>query len=348
MKRSTRRKILFAAFVVAVAALSGGAWIMFRASGEGEGDPGMGALGTKRKPEPRHNWRSVRGRHWQIISTEFEEADVTDAREGNRGSCSAGMVEVKGKMKLEPDHNPFAEGRIEKMQLKTCTDWISKDYPERCQQFDQKAWLAASEGLETKEMQFCMDRFEYPNIKGQYPLIYVSWYEAVELCKGKGKRLCAEDEWTFACEGEEAKPYPYGDGYRRDPTQCVTDQRWLAYNEKAMVPRDGAAAGLEMDRLWHGKPSGGQGQCRSDLGVYDLTGNIDEWTRTVREGERPSILKGGYWGPVRTRCRPSTRSHDENHMFYQQGFRCCNAAGQPPKRQEAGGPDMGPRPHALD
>jgi hypothetical protein len=58
-----------------------------------------------------------------------------------------------------------------------------------------------------------------------------------------------------------------------------------------------------------------------------MTGNVDEWTHSVREGERPSILKGGYWGPVRTRCRPATRSHDENHIFYQQGLRCCSDPG---------------------
>ncbi|RLB53621.1 MAG: hypothetical protein DRI90_20975 [Deltaproteobacteria bacterium] len=347
MKRTTRRAILFSAFVVAVGALSAGVWVMINASGEGTGDPGSGALGTKRAQKPQHNWRSVRGRHWQIISTEFEEDSATDAREGTRGGCPAGMVDVQGKMKLEPDDNPFSDQRITKMQLKTCTDWIAKKYPERCQQFDRKAWLAMSEGLAAQEMHFCIDRFEYPNIKGQYPIIYVSWYEAVELCQGQGKRLCSEDEWTFACEGEEAKPYPYGDGYRRDPTKCVTDQQWRAYNEKAMNPRDGEPAGLEMDRLWRGKASGAQTQCRSDQGVFDMTGNIDEWTRTVREGERPSILKGGYWGPVRTRCRPSTRSHDQNHMFYQQGFRCCGDAGKTTKRKDVNAPDPGPLPQPL-
>jgi formylglycine-generating enzyme required for sulfatase activity len=58
------------------------------------------------------------------------------------------------------------------------------------------------------------------------------------------------------------------------------------------------------------------------FGVYDLIGNVDEWTRSAVRG-RPSILKGGYWGPVRTRCRPTTRAHGESHAFYQQGFRCC-------------------------
>jgi sulfatase modifying factor 1 len=40
-------------------------------------------------------------------------------------------------------------------------------------------------------------------------------------------------------------------------------------------------------------------------------------------------LKGGYWGPVRDRCRPMTIAHDENFAFYQIGFRCCSEASAP-------------------
>ena len=63
-----------------------------------------------------------------------------------------------------------------------------------------------------------------------------------------------------------------------------------------MRPRDGPAAMVEMDRLWQGVRSGSQPGCRSPFGVYDLTGNVDEWTRSVHDGERPSILKGGLLG----------------------------------------------------
>ena len=69
-------------------------------------------------------------------------------------------------------------------------------------------------------------------------------------------------------------------------------------------------------------PAGSFPECQSPFGVYDMTGNIDEWTMSSYGG-RKSILKGGYWGPVRTRCRPSTRAHGEDHAFYQQGVRCC-------------------------
>jgi formylglycine-generating enzyme required for sulfatase activity len=237
------------------------------------------------------------------------------------------MAHVRGKMKLEPDNNPYSSRRIDVLQQETCVDWIQKRYPERCQRFDAEKWQAIASELQTKPMSFCIDRYEYPNRRGQYPLIYVNFHEAKQMCTQQGKRLCNEDEWTFACEGESAKPYPYGTGYVRDPKKCITDEKWMPYKERAMVPRDGDNARHEMDRLWKGRASGGQTACRSDFGVYDMTGNIDEWTTSVRPGERPSILKGGYWGPVRTRCRPTTRSHDENHIFYQQGFRCCAEAG---------------------
>lgn len=303
-------------------------------------DPAEAALSRR---APRHLWRSVRDKHWQIVSSELEEPSITDLREGTRGNCAPGMVEVRGAMLMESDDNPYADERIDRMQQRTCVDWIQREYPERCARFDRDAWLAASAKLQRKPVHYCIDRFEYPNLAGQYPLVYVSWYEAVELCEEQGKRLCSEDEWTFACEGEEGRPYPYGDGYVRDPEACVTDQPWTAYDQRAMIPRDGEAAGREMDRLWRGKPSG-QPACRSVFGVYDMTGNVDEWTTSVRAGERPSILKGGYWGPVRTRCRPTTRSHDQNHTFYQQGFRCCqDAPSEAPRiRSVSGTPRLAP------
>lgn len=293
-------------------------------------------------PELKHTWQLIAGKHWQIVGKDIEPTDVTDAFEGNRGACAPGMVEVQGKMKLDLPRKSLYDGNsIEELQKRTCTKWINKEYPERCQTFDRDAWLKISAKLDTKPMHYCMDRFEYPNKKNAYPMIYVSFHEAKDFCKAEGKRLCNEEEWTFACEGEEATPYPYG--YERSPETCAIDAKWRPFNETAMQPRDGILARNEMDRLWQGGKSGERALCKSVFGVYDLTGNVDEWTTSVREGERPSILKGGYWGPVRTRCRPSTRSHDENHVFYQQSFRCCSdapaatAGGGTPKRADLGG-----------
>ena len=284
-----------------------------RSAQDARADDGSFLPGAPPPAAPQREWHLVMGKHWQISGPRGEDPALTDAREGTRGACPAGMVSVQGKMKVH--------AMVDEMQLQACTKWIDHKWPERCAEYDRDKWLAISKELPTQNMNVCMDRFEYPNRKGEFPIIMVSWYEARDACKTEGKRLCSEDEWTYACEGEEATPYP--NGYSREASECINDRPWRKFDDQALMPRTGPRAMAELDRLWQGVPSGTRAACKSKAGVYDMTGNIDEWTRSSIAGERPSVLKGGYWGPVRTRCRPATKAHDESHTFYQQGFRCC-------------------------
>jgi hypothetical protein len=276
--------------------------------------------GAPSAPHPlmEHEWQELEGKHWEIASPGMEDVAVTDAAEGTRGACAAGMVEVRGRMKVETSTK---REPIEDRQKDACTDWIAREYPERCARYDRKRWLGLSEGFSEAPMHYCIDRFEYPNRRQAYPVIVVSFSEAHDLCAREDKRMCTEDEWTFACEGEEATPFP--DGYVRDAKACVIDRTWRLVDANLVEVRTGPRFEGEIDHLWQGEPSGSHPRCRSTFGVYDTTGNVDEWTTSVRPGERPSILKGGYWGPVRATCRASTRVHGEGFFFYQIGFRCC-------------------------
>ena len=249
----------------------------------GADDPALlpGAPGSMLLPQ--REWHLVMGKHWQINGPRGEDPALTDAREGTRGACPAGMVSVSGKMKVN--------AMIDEMQLQVCTKWIDHKWPERCADYDRDKWLAMSKELPTQNINVCMDRFEYPNRKGEYPIIMVSWYEARDACKTEGKRLCSEDEWTYACEGDEATPYP--NGYSREASECVNDRPWKKFDDVALMGRTTPRAMAELDRLWQGVPSGSRAACKSKAGVYDLTGNIDEWTKSSIAGERPSVLKGG-------------------------------------------------------
>src|SRR5262245_11964133 len=223
------------------------------------------------------SWELVRGKHWQLTS------GATPARADARsGGCPGGMVHVRGAMKLDlpsgrGGSSPYGAGTVEELQKTTCVRWINRDYPERCAEFDRDKWLRIAATLPTRSMDFCVDRYEYPNRRGEYPIAMVAWHEAEALCAEQGKRLCDEAEWTFSCEGEEAMPYPYG--YARDPEACVVDRPWRAYNPKALFPREMPSAGIEIARLWQAVPSGARERCVSPFGVHDLTGNVDEWTR---------------------------------------------------------------------
>jgi sulfatase modifying factor 1 len=276
------------------------------------GRGGAGAAGADEPKPLTYDWREVGANHWQIKTAAGETPETTDAAEGNRGSCSPGMVQVKGKMVV------CSWG--DELQKSFCSSWINKEFPERCASFDKDKWAAARSKLPTKDMSFCIDRFEYPNKKGEYPLIYVNWFDSKKLCESDGKRLCNEEEWTFACEGEDATPYPYG--FDRDKDACVVDKSWRWFDASAYGKTKDVII-RELDKLWQGVPSGSRPLCKSPFGVYDMVGNVDEYTKSTSPTGSPAILKGGYWGPVRTRCRPATRAHGPEHAFYQQGFRCC-------------------------
>lgn len=179
---------------------------------------------------------------------------------------------------------------------------------------------------ERTKLDFCIDRYEYPNEQGGHPPVMVSWFDAGAACEAKGKRLCYESEWVAACEGPEEKPFPYG--WARSSESCNIDNRWISPSLKKIYSRDPAVRDPELARLDQSKPSGSMPGCVSDFGVYDLTGNFDEWARADRERPtkraKSAALKGGAWGHVRNACRPVTTSHEPEFTYYFVSFRCCS------------------------
>jgi hypothetical protein len=223
-------------------------------------------------------------------------------------ACPADMVEVAG------DYCPELDQR--------CMQWIpSEKGAERCGVFAPSSACKQP----TVKKHFCIDRYEYPNRKSEMPAVMKTWAEGVDACHAIGKRLCGDSEWTLACEGQKRLPYPYG--VKRDSKACNIDKNLPAVDQYALA--DPRRAQAEVVRLWQGEASGSRPGCVSPYGVADMTGNVDEWV--VNESGKPfkSGLKGGYWGPVRARCRPMTTGHGETFPFYQTGFRCCADAAFP-------------------
>ena len=189
-----------------------------------------------------------------------------------------------------------------------------------------------------RPMDFCIDAYEYPNEKGAHPVWMLDWAEAQATCESKGKRLCWASEWTAACEGPDHAPFPYG--YERDHDACNVDNFFIAPRKPApraqfsFYAKDQDVRDQELFRLDQSVPSGSMPSCASGFGVYDMTGNFDEWVTSdqpPRERSKWSGLKGGAWGHVRSQCRPMTTSHEPEFSYYFVGFRCCaDAAGAPP------------------
>lgn len=167
-------------------------------------------------------------------------------------------------------------------------------------------------------MSFCIDRYEASGKKGDVPPVMVSWDDGKRKCEAQGKKLCIDDQWTFACEGNEMLPYPYG--YVRDSSACNIDhQQRPGFDASKAVMDEKTVAWLDQ-RV----PSGSMPKCVSPFGVYDMTGNVDE--ATINSSGRPykNALKGGHWiKGARAACRPATTAHNEYFANYESSYRCC-------------------------
>jgi serine/threonine protein kinase len=143
---------------------------------------------------------------------------------------------------------------------------------------------------------FLIDIFEAPNLKDGPPTHEVTYNEAQKACEGQGKRLCTADEMEKACKGPANLIFGYADEYQ--PASCAG----------------------EVGKAY---PSGSRQECKSAWGVYDLSGNLREWTSTLKGDSRALVKGGAESSPERsTRCAFSS---DEGTSFADAsiGFRCC-------------------------
>lgn len=89
------------------------------------------------------------------------------------------------------------------------------------------------------------------SLQGVTPSVAITWFQAQQACANVGKRLLTNAEWQMAAAGT-----PDTGGADDHATTCNTDL---------------AAAIAEV-------PSGSRPSCVSAWGVFDMVGNVWEWT----------------------------------------------------------------------
>jgi hypothetical protein len=188
---------------------------------------------------------------------------------------------------------------------------------------------------------FCIDRFEaaladwspyFPptghtvravSLRGAVPQAYISQTEASAACAAAGKRLCTDTEWLRACQGASGTTYPYGN--TREPGACNdaravhpavelygTTASWI-FSHLDSPCLDQEANGLAL--------TGSHASCVTAEGVFDMMGNVHEWT-----ADPAGTFRGGYYvdtvlnGPG---CLYATTAHAVSYWDYSTGFRCC-------------------------
>jgi len=134
------------------------------------------------------------------------------------------------------------------------------------------------------------------------PVVNISYYEAEQYAKSIGKRLPTENEWILAARGNSNLIYPFGNIF--DKSKGRLECQWEEGPDVI-------------------------GQYPPNInGIYDLSGNVWEWTssryeKTFEVNKEYFILKGGSWYYSKENCKVESRRIEQgNFTAIDIGFRC--------------------------
>jgi hypothetical protein len=162
---------------------------------------------------------------------------------------------------------------------------------------------------------------------GIVPQGYISGLEAKAACENAGKRLCTAQEWELACRGRTHATYPYGD---EEVAGRCNDQSRRRQHPVVELFNDGEGPFQSFAKMNDSRinqlpktvsKSGSHPSCKSSFGVYDMVGNLHEWTDDPK-----GQFRGGYYMDTHKNgvgCSYVTTAHDVSYHDYSTGFRCC-------------------------
>ena len=152
---------------------------------------------------------------------------------------------------------------------------------------------------------------KYTKEEERYPVVNLSWQQALEYARWWSKDLPTEDEWEYAARGDKGLDYPWGDDWNFEEEKATEES-----NKRCNTSLTGTDGLSNVDAYEKGK---------STFDCLNMAGNVWEWTKTnfSEESENKKIIKGGSWSLLNLYPWTWYRfCYDKSKGYMNVGFRC--------------------------
>lgn len=164
------------------------------------------------------------------------------------------------------------------------------------------------------------DGESFAPIKGyeNRPMVHVTWFGAKAYCDYYGWRLPTEIEWEKAARGVDGRAYPWGDAISHQNANYYSSHD--LYEKILGKQGDTTPVGFYNGKNYNGFQTA---DSPSPYGLYDMAGNVWQWTADVYKGAHYRYMRGGSRADYAYNLRIWTRNNATPiYNSPNVGFRC--------------------------
>ena len=121
-----------------------------------------------------------------------------------------------------------------------------------------------------------------------HPMTHVTWFGAWGYCKYFETRLPTEIEWEKAARGTDERPFPWGDEIQRGNANFYSSRD--PFEDMSTFGSRTSPVGFYNGQTYDGFQTL---DSASPYGLYDMAGNVWQWTGDVYEGMHYRFMRGG-------------------------------------------------------
>lgn len=149
-------------------------------------------------------------------------------------------------------------------------------------------WIFIPLGDPSQRIQFDGTTFTVQPGYENHPMTMVSWFGARGYCEYNDWRLPTEVEWEKAGRGMDGRPFPWGDDILRENANFYASRD--PFEEMSTFGSRTTPVGFYNGRSYDGYVTL---DSASPYGLYDMAGNVWQWTGDVYEGMHYRFMRGG-------------------------------------------------------